>query len=181
MDGLNLAIQESADEEFENASYNGWLHFHFVSSVIAFGAVGEIIACKMNVPGSWHDSHVARDIYERLRTQTPEGYYLVTDTTFLRSTDQIADRIRAPMKENTVVFRLTVPACLPTMQTSFRRVGKPLFAGIIWMPPYPTTGHILLETRRSSRGLHKAVSAANTTCWNQLDSICLSSTVEEWR
>jgi hypothetical protein len=42
---------------------------------------------------------VARGIYEKLRTQTPEGYYLVTDTAFPRGTDQIAGRIRAPLKQ----------------------------------------------------------------------------------
>ncbi|KAF9019862.1 hypothetical protein BDZ89DRAFT_1093804 [Hymenopellis radicata] len=88
MDGLNLPIQESADEEYENASYNG-------CSVIAFGAAGlfylRIIACKTNAPGSWHDSR-------KLRVETPEGFYLVTDTAFPRGTDQIAGRIRAPMK-----------------------------------------------------------------------------------
>lgn len=42
MDGLNLAVQESADQETENAMYNGWLHDHFVSSVIAFGSTGVV-------------------------------------------------------------------------------------------------------------------------------------------
>lgn len=41
MDGLNLMVQTSADQEIENATYNGWLHEHFVSSVFAFGATGE--------------------------------------------------------------------------------------------------------------------------------------------
>ncbi|KAG6808001.1 hypothetical protein H0H92_005724 [Tricholoma furcatifolium] len=99
MDGLNLAVQTSANQEIENATFNGWLHDHFVSSVLAFGASGEIITCKLNAPGSWHDSHVAHDIYERLRTKTPEGYYLVTDTAFPRGTDQIKGRIQAPLKE----------------------------------------------------------------------------------
>jgi hypothetical protein len=40
MDGLNLAIQVSRDQEIENATYNGWLHEHFVSSVLAFGSNG---------------------------------------------------------------------------------------------------------------------------------------------
>ncbi|KAF5376888.1 hypothetical protein D9615_007221 [Tricholomella constricta] len=101
MDGLNLAVQTSADQEIENATFNGWLHNHFVSSVLAFGATGVIIACKLNAPGSWHDSRVARSIYEKLRTETPEGYYLVTDTAFPRGTDQIKGCIRAPIKEGT--------------------------------------------------------------------------------
>jgi DDE superfamily endonuclease len=41
---------------------------------------------------------VARPIYEKLRTRTPDGYYLVTDTAFPRGTDQIQGRIKAPIK-----------------------------------------------------------------------------------
>jgi hypothetical protein len=44
MDGLNLPVQTSADQEVENATYNGWLHEHFVSCVFAFGATG---ACSL--------------------------------------------------------------------------------------------------------------------------------------
>lgn len=40
MDGLNLPVQSSPNQEIENATYNGWLHEHFVSSVIAFAPTG---------------------------------------------------------------------------------------------------------------------------------------------
>ena len=40
MDGLNLAVQVSKDQEIENATFNGWLHDHFVSCVLAFAAHG---------------------------------------------------------------------------------------------------------------------------------------------
>lgn len=79
---------------------------------------GEIIACNLNAPGSWHDSRVARPIYEKLRTETPEGYYLVTDTTFPCGTDQIHGRIRAPMKEGT---RLSGNALERTEMLAFDR------------------------------------------------------------
>jgi hypothetical protein len=39
-DGLKLPIQVSRDQEIENATYNGWLHEHFVSCVFAFAANG---------------------------------------------------------------------------------------------------------------------------------------------
>jgi hypothetical protein len=55
----------------------------------------------LNAPGSWHDSRVARPIYEKLLSRTPDGCYLVTDTAFPRGTDQISGRIRAPMKDGT--------------------------------------------------------------------------------
>lgn len=40
IDGLNLPCQVSADVEIENATFNGWLHGHFISSVIVFSPKG---------------------------------------------------------------------------------------------------------------------------------------------
>jgi hypothetical protein len=40
MDGLNLPVQTSRDQEIENSTFNGWLQEHFISSVFAFGAEG---------------------------------------------------------------------------------------------------------------------------------------------
>lgn len=45
IDGLNLPCQVSSDIEMENATYNGWLHDHFISSVIVFSSKG---ACHAN-------------------------------------------------------------------------------------------------------------------------------------
>ena len=59
---------------------------------------GTAIAAKLNAPGSWHDSRIAKPIYEKLRTRTPEGFYLVADTAFPRGAKQIEGRIRAPIK-----------------------------------------------------------------------------------
>ena len=99
----------------------------------------------MNAPGSWHDSRVARPIYEKLRLRTPHGYYLVTDTAFPRGTDQIAGRIKAPMKDGTrlpvdeeernhvlqydrqlLSYRQTAEWGMRTMQGSFGRLRIPL-------------------------------------------------------
>jgi hypothetical protein len=57
-----------------------------------------VIAAKVNAPGSWHDSRVAQPIYEKLRTRTPDGFYLVADTAFPRGAQQIEGKIRAPIK-----------------------------------------------------------------------------------
>jgi hypothetical protein len=57
----------------------------------------------LNAPGSWHDSRVARPIYEKLRTQTPEGFYLVADTAFPRSTAQIEGKICVPIKTGQII------------------------------------------------------------------------------
>lgn len=42
MDGLNLPVQVSSDQDIENSCYNGWLHAHFISSVLAFSANGKL-------------------------------------------------------------------------------------------------------------------------------------------
>ncbi|KIM82644.1 hypothetical protein PILCRDRAFT_97457 [Piloderma croceum F 1598] len=99
MDGLNLAVQVLKDQEIKNATYNVWLHEHFVSCMLAFASHGTVIACKLNAPGSWHDSQVAHPIYEKLQTATPEGYYLVTNTAFPCGTSQIEGHICAPMTQ----------------------------------------------------------------------------------
>ena len=61
---------------------------------------GAIIAANLNAPGSWHDSRVAQPIYEKLRTQTPDEFYLVADTAFPRGAAHIDGRIRAPLKSD---------------------------------------------------------------------------------
>ena len=43
LNGLNLPVQKSSDQEIENATYNSWLHSHFVSSVLAFSASGRLL------------------------------------------------------------------------------------------------------------------------------------------
>ncbi|KAF7763994.1 hypothetical protein Agabi119p4_8538 [Agaricus bisporus var. burnettii] len=145
MDGLNLPVQVSADEDTENATYNGWLHAHFVSSVFVFAAEGTIIACNLNAPGSWHDSRVAQPIYLKLQHRTPEGYYLVTDTAFPRGSNQIAGRIQAPLKQGSKLpedeharnrllefnrqllsYRQTAEWGMRSLQGSFGRLRVPL-------------------------------------------------------
>jgi hypothetical protein len=59
---------------------------------------GTVIAANLNAPGSWHDSRVAQSIYEKLLAQTPDGFYFVADTAFPRGVQQIARKIRAPIK-----------------------------------------------------------------------------------
>lgn len=40
IDGLSLTVQESADEELENATYNGWKSSHCINNVIIFSPEG---------------------------------------------------------------------------------------------------------------------------------------------
>lgn len=43
IDGLNVPAQTSANEEIENATYNGWLSEHFISCVIVFSPEGKFL------------------------------------------------------------------------------------------------------------------------------------------
>ncbi|KZW01164.1 hypothetical protein EXIGLDRAFT_738600 [Exidia glandulosa HHB12029] len=145
IDGLNLPIQTSDDPEWENMTYNGWLHGHFCSSVLTFSSTGVVIACVLNAPGSWHDSRIARTIYERLLRDTPDSYYLVADTAFPRGPDSIDGRIQAPLKKDAILpndpverehlerfhrqllsYRQTAEWGMRTMQGSFGRLRLPL-------------------------------------------------------
>ncbi|KIP10780.1 hypothetical protein PHLGIDRAFT_65051 [Phlebiopsis gigantea 11061_1 CR5-6] len=101
MDGLNLPLGASSDSNLENATYSGWLHSHCCSCVFAFSPKGTIIIAHTNAPGSWHDSRIARPIYQKLDRETPEGYYLVADTAFPRGVIGSPTKIRAPIKVNT--------------------------------------------------------------------------------
>lgn len=56
IDGLNLPCQVSRDVEVENATYNGWLHSHFISSVIVFSAKGSCFLGPTCSTGT-HDSN----------------------------------------------------------------------------------------------------------------------------
>lgn len=162
LDGLNLMCQTSSDVEIENATYNGWLHGHFVSSVLAWSScgmlniwmfrhtvndthIGEIIAAKINCPGSWHDARVAQPIYDKLEHHTPDGYYLVADTAFPRGNDRIGGRIKVPLKsgdrlataddarkhelqfsKELLSYRQTAEWGMRTIQGSFGRLRVPL-------------------------------------------------------
>ena len=61
IDGLNLPCQVSSNVEIENATYNGWLHSHFISSVIAFSSKGlcllEHTYLVTNIHGSNRRNH----------------------------------------------------------------------------------------------------------------------------
>ena len=48
LDGLKLPVEVSSDSCIENATYNGWLHSHFVLNVIAFAPTGLVL---------WHSTN----------------------------------------------------------------------------------------------------------------------------
>ncbi|CUA71478.1 Cytoplasmic dynein 2 heavy chain 1 [Rhizoctonia solani] len=98
LDGLSLPVSTSSDPEIEQATYNGWLHSHRTTNVIVFAPDGCIISSRINAPGSWHDSRTASHVYDQLRNKTPEGFFLVADTAFPRTSADLAGKIKTPLK-----------------------------------------------------------------------------------
>ena len=68
MDGLKLTLERSGDRVIQCNYYNGWTHDHYVSAVYVFCPDGTIPICCYNIPGSIHDSTIARIgcIYSKL-------------------------------------------------------------------------------------------------------------------
>ncbi|CAE7160568.1 unnamed protein product [Rhizoctonia solani] len=99
MDGLSLPVGTSSDPEIEQSTYNGWLHSHRITNVLVFAPDGCIISAQVNAPGSWHDSRTATNVYQQLRTKTPNGYFLIADTAFPRVGADLAGKIQTPLKE----------------------------------------------------------------------------------
>jgi hypothetical protein len=99
----------------------------------------------INSPGSWHDAHIARPIFNILRTKVPDGYFLVADTAFPRGPDSIAGKICAPLKSGDrlpgdpvqcqdllaynwqlLSYRQTAEWGMRTLQGAFGRLRVPL-------------------------------------------------------
>ncbi|KAF8816486.1 hypothetical protein BYT27DRAFT_7207622, partial [Phlegmacium glaucopus] len=77
-----------------------------------------IISAVINAPGSWHDAHIARPIFEQLHSHVPDGHFLVADTAFPRGTASIKGKIRASIKGAEWGMRM--------IQGSFGRLRVPL-------------------------------------------------------
>ncbi|KAI7944016.1 hypothetical protein MJO28_011544 [Puccinia striiformis f. sp. tritici] len=82
LDGLNLPVFVAEDDD----------------SIMAFAPDGTIMYAILNAPGSWHDSAIARPLYDRLLNHTPPGYRIISDTVFPRKSESLQSRILAPVK-----------------------------------------------------------------------------------
>ncbi|KAH9464097.1 hypothetical protein Pst134EB_003634 [Puccinia striiformis f. sp. tritici] len=98
LDGLNLPVLVSEDDDIQNVYYNGWTCSHYCICILTFAPDGSLIHSVLNAPGSWHDSAIAEPLYDRLLHDTPDGYRLISDTAFPRKTEQLRSRILAPVK-----------------------------------------------------------------------------------
>ena len=83
VDGVWFPVSNSPDVQIQNAYYNGWKSCCAVSNIIVFAPDGTIIYARLNAPGSWHDSQVARKLYDKnLNERTPEPFRIVGDSAF---------------------------------------------------------------------------------------------------
>jgi hypothetical protein len=100
VDGVYFRCNDPADSDTQNAYYNAWKSCCSLTNVIVFGTNGTILWVHYNLPGSWHDSRLARPLYAKLldRAQTPIQYGLIADTAFPRNEPQLKDKIITPRK-----------------------------------------------------------------------------------
>jgi hypothetical protein len=68
IDGLKLMLQQAPNSTIQEQFYNGWMHDHYVTSVLCFCPDGTIPIAAFNMPGSFHDSTVAEygGVYAKL-------------------------------------------------------------------------------------------------------------------
>eukprot|EP00808_Paulinella_micropora_P001769 g30239.t1 len=89
VDGLNLPVQVHSNINISEPNYNGWLHGYYVSSVCVFGFDSNILWCRYNCPGSWHDARIAAPLFEILQDDTPSPFYIVGDSAFPKFRNKI--------------------------------------------------------------------------------------------
>ena len=54
IDSLKLPVEESLDQDIENAMYNGWLHDHYISNILVFSPDGAHFFCLTHtMPVTW--------------------------------------------------------------------------------------------------------------------------------
>ena len=110
IDGCLLPITAAANNDLQNAYYNGWCSAHFTSNIFVFAPDGTIIHATINAPGSWHDAAVSRDLFAKLLHHTPERYCVIGDTAFPTSKDLVG-RIITPPKSNSNCYPGDAAAC----------------------------------------------------------------------
>ena len=58
-DGLKILLQNSGDEQTQEAFFNGWKSGHYITNIVVFAPDGTIVMSILNCPGSMHDSELA--------------------------------------------------------------------------------------------------------------------------
>ncbi len=84
-DGIKLQFQKTKSERIQRLFYNGWTHGHYISNIYIFALDGTICICRVNAPGSMHDSNVSdySFVYDKLQLVfTQSGGRVVLDAAF---------------------------------------------------------------------------------------------------
>jgi hypothetical protein len=66
VDGTTFRIDQPADAAEQNGYYSGAKADCVVSSIFVYAPDGTVIWARINCPGSWHDSKIARPLYDIL-------------------------------------------------------------------------------------------------------------------
>lgn len=98
VDGLNLPVLVSDNDNLQNAYYDGWTCAHYCSWILVFAPDGNLIYTILNAPGSWHDSAIAEPLHSQLLERTPPGYRILSDAAFPCKSHRHRDSILAPVK-----------------------------------------------------------------------------------
>ncbi|KAG9078722.1 hypothetical protein FS749_009219 [Ceratobasidium sp. UAMH 11750] len=100
IDGLHVPVGASGDLLAENAMWSRWLHSHSISNIIVFAPdvhTGTIINARINAPGSWHDAKTSRPVYDKLREETPDKYFLIADSAFPTVNQGGHEKVHVPL------------------------------------------------------------------------------------
>lgn len=98
VDGTTFKVDQPGDPLEQNALYSGAKADTYVSSLFVYAPDGTIMWCRLNCPGSWHDSAVAQPLYHLL--ENANGC-IIADSAFPRH-GSIEGKILRSYKRNEV-------------------------------------------------------------------------------
>ena len=84
MDGLKFTLEQSGDAQIQECFYNGWSHYHYVSSVLCFCPDRTTPIAFIHIPGAVHGSQIAEYgiIYDKLEVYWCDGKLFTIDSAF---------------------------------------------------------------------------------------------------
>jgi hypothetical protein len=85
MDSLKLMLEQSSNALIQEQFYNGWMHDHYMTSVMCFCPDGTIPIDFCSIPGAVHDSQVADygDIHDKIElVYLQDGAKCTVDSAF---------------------------------------------------------------------------------------------------
>ncbi len=136
MDGLKLMLEQSGNALIQEQFYNGWMHDHYVTSVMCFCPDGTIPIVFCNIPGAVHDSQVADhgDIYVKLElVYLQDGAKCTVDSAFgnmsrefliksLKELIHIEDRVERGIAHDATSMRQPAEWGMRAFQSSMPRL-----------------------------------------------------------